>query len=325
MTQEIGADTMSDRLVIRSRSKPLAQSYATPPPKNRPMPQIAGVRHRYLAVRQGSDQAVRLHVAEIGEGVPVVLLHGLLQHWSGWRQVLELLPPGYRAVCVDLRGFGWSEQTRSGYDLGTLALDISAVINELELGPAVIVGHDLGAQVALRLGMERPQDCAGLLAVGAHHPFASRRRIAANFWRMWFTALLEYPVLGPLVLRTWPHLVPGLLRLSSRDRAAWAEEDLQEFASATRASGRPTQQVLWQYVLKELPRMLRRYGDQQLTVPTVLLAGDRGAVVPPSLLKGDPQRATCLQTRIVSGCGHHLPIEAPAEVVAALSSLASVG
>jgi pimeloyl-ACP methyl ester carboxylesterase len=288
------------------------------------MPVVEGVRHRYVTVHQGTDTSVRLHVAEFGEGVPVLLLHGYLQHWYVWRQVLPLLPSGYRVLCVDLRGFGWSERARAGYDLGTLAHDISGLIAELELGPALVAGHDLGAQVALRLAMDRPADCAGVLAIGAHHPFATRRRIAANFWRMWFTALFEYPVLGPRVIRACPQLVRKLLLLSARDRGAWQESDLREFVEATQASACPAQQVLWQYVLKELPRMLRRYGGQRLAVPTILLAGDHDVVVPPSLLDGDSSRVGRLEARLVPGCGHQLPVEAPTQVVAALGSFDSV-
>jgi pimeloyl-ACP methyl ester carboxylesterase len=114
------------------------------------------------------------------------------------------------------------------------------------------------------------------------------------------------------------------LLLSARDRGAWQESDLREFVEATQASARPAQQVLWQYVLKELPRMLRRYGGQRLAVPTILLAGDHDVVVPPSLLDGDSSRVGRLEARLVPGCGHQLPVEAPTQVVAALGSFDSV-
>lgn len=290
-------------------------------PDEHPAVSIDAARHRYVTVHQGTPRQVRLHIAELGDGVPLVLLHGFFQHWSAWRHVLTRLPAGYRAVCVDLRGFGESEQTRRGYDLDTLADDVGALIARLGLAPAVIAGHDLGAQVALRLAVARPQQCAALLAVNTHHPFPSRARMAANLWRMWFTALLEYPVLGPLVIRTWPGIIRTLLRRGARDRSAWSAGELGEFTDATRASARPTQQVLWQYVLKEMPRMLRTRGAEQLTVPAVLLTGSRDGVIPARLAAGDSSRARGLETRLVPGCGHQLLVEAPDQVAAALHEM----
>jgi pimeloyl-ACP methyl ester carboxylesterase len=285
------------------------------------MPHVEGAEHRYITIRQGTARKVRLHVAESGEGAPVVLLHGHFQHWYAWRHVLPLLPEGRRTLCVDLRGFGWSEQTRAGYDLDTLADDISALITQLELGPVQVLGHDLGAQVALRLAERAPECCAGVLAVNTYHPFVSRRLLAASLWRMWFTAFLEYPVLGSFVVRHWPGLIRSLLRHGARGRGGWSEAELDEFTEATRASARPTQQVLWRYVLKEMPRLLLPRRAGRLEPPVVLLTGAADPTIPARLLAGDDARTGRLETRLVAGHGHQLPIEAPEEIAAALASL----
>lgn len=290
----------------------------------RPVPSLDGARHQYVTVHPGTQRQARLHVVELGDGAPLVLLHGFFQHGLAWRHVLPLLPAGYRALCVDLRGFGSSEQTHWGYDLDTLADDVGALITQLGLGPAVIAGHDLGAQVALRLAVRRPEQCAAVLAVNTQHPFPSRARMAGNLWRMWFTALLEYPVLGPLVIRTRPGIIRMLLRRGARDRSAWSAAELDEFTAATRTSARPTQQVLWQYVVTEMPRMLRSRGAGRLTAPTVLLAGARDGVIPARLAAGDASRARRLETRVVPGCGHQLLVEAPARVAEVLAELAEL-
>ena len=62
------------------------------------------MKHRYVDV-----PGVRLHVAEAGEGSPILLLHGWPQHWWIWRKVIPALAENYRVICPDLRGFGWSE------------------------------------------------------------------------------------------------------------------------------------------------------------------------------------------------------------------------
>ena len=65
-----------------------------------------------------------LHVATVGVGDPVVLLHGWPQTWHEWRKVAPLLADRYRLVMPDLPGLGDSGRPKSGYDKKTLALDL---------------------------------------------------------------------------------------------------------------------------------------------------------------------------------------------------------
>ncbi|MEV8567864.1 alpha/beta fold hydrolase [Streptomyces sp. NPDC051322] len=80
------------------------------------MPALDGAVHRWVTAGD-----VRLHIAEFGAGRPVVLLHGFPQHWYAWDRLVPLLAADHRLICVDLRGFGWSEQTRRGYDTDSAA------------------------------------------------------------------------------------------------------------------------------------------------------------------------------------------------------------
>jgi pimeloyl-ACP methyl ester carboxylesterase len=275
-------------------------------------------------VHPGSQDAARLHVAEVGAGPALLLVHGYLQHWYAWRRVLPLLAADYHLVCADLRGFGWSQQTRRGYDIAGLAGDLSALIDVLGIGPALVVGDDLGARVAMRLAQRSPAHVAGLVALGVNHPYPPRRMMLANLRRMWFTAFLEYPVAGPMVLRHWPAFTRYLLRRGTADPRAWPAGDLAEFAAAASASAHAGQQVLWQMVVNDMPGLLHR-GQQApgLNLPVLLLAGERDKITPPSLLHGDQSMTPRLITQILPGCGHHLPIEAPQAVANATRALAA--
>jgi pimeloyl-ACP methyl ester carboxylesterase len=157
----------------------------------RPMPVVVGAEHRWVDVR-----GVQLHVAEVGQGRPVVLLHGLLQHWYAWRKLVPLLSGEYRLVCVDLRGFGWSEQARRGYDLASLGSDVVALLDTLGLARVDVVAHDFGAGVAFEMCLRAPHRVGNLISLNMVHPWPERRHLFLNMWRMWFTALWEYPVAG---------------------------------------------------------------------------------------------------------------------------------
>jgi hypothetical protein len=68
------------------------------------------VRHRFVQTSR-----LRVHIAEAGEGEPVLLLHGWPQHWYAWRNIIPLLAANHRLISPDLRGFGWTDAPRHGY------------------------------------------------------------------------------------------------------------------------------------------------------------------------------------------------------------------
>src|ERR1700683_3790752 len=82
--------------------------------------------------RSVSANGTRFHIAEAGDGPLVLLLHGFPEFWWTWRHQLEWLPAaGFRAVAVDLRGYGGSDKPPRGYDLVTAASDAARRIRPL--------------------------------------------------------------------------------------------------------------------------------------------------------------------------------------------------
>ncbi|MEU6657532.1 alpha/beta hydrolase [Streptomyces sp. NPDC046821] len=97
---------------------------------------------------------VELHYEDRGTGRPVVLVHGYPLDSRSWdKQVPALLTAGYRVITYDRRGFGRSSPASDGYDYDTLAADLNSVLDELDLGDAVLVGHAAGTgEIARYLG-----------------------------------------------------------------------------------------------------------------------------------------------------------------------------
>ncbi|MFG3011958.1 alpha/beta fold hydrolase [Streptomyces cinerochromogenes] len=282
----------------------------------RVLPEDRQAVHRYIAVR-----GTRLHLAEYGgTGTPLLMLHGFPQHWYAWHKVAARLGGEYRLLCPDLRGFGWSQATRRGYDMDGLADDALALLDALGIrGPVGLVGHDWGAHLGFRLCLRAPERFTGYLALNMSHPWPRHRAVLPNLWRLWYTAFLEYPVLGRAVLRHWPGFTRFLLRHQVADRSVWTEAELAEYAAATSAGAAATQSLFWQYVLHDIPALVRgTWRRHRLTVPTLLLGGERDTVVVPSLLAGAEPYADELSVRLVPGAGHYLPQERPAEVAEAV-------
>jgi len=115
-------------------------------------PQVAGVEHRFL-----DAGGLRMHLAEAGEGRPIVMLHGWPQHWYLWRRVIPLLAAQARVLCPDLRGFGWTDAPSRGYDRDTMAGDVLALLDELGLDQVDLVGHDWGGWIGFLLALRWPE------------------------------------------------------------------------------------------------------------------------------------------------------------------------
>jgi pimeloyl-ACP methyl ester carboxylesterase len=104
-----------------------------------------------------TNSAVGLHAVSIGEGQPVILIHGFPQHWWMWRGTMQALAKaGYRAIAIDQRGCGGSDIPPTGYDKATLASDVIAVMDALNVPRAAVVGYDHGGGTALALAFTTP-------------------------------------------------------------------------------------------------------------------------------------------------------------------------
>ncbi|XP_039115091.1 epoxide hydrolase A-like isoform X2 [Dioscorea cayenensis subsp. rotundata] len=123
---------------------------------------MEGINHRRLEVN-----GIAMHIAEKGEGGPVVLmLHGFPELWYSWRhQIIGLAAKGYHAVAPDLRGYGDTDTPSaiSSYSIFHLVGDIVALINVLGQEQVFVVGHDWGALVAWHLCLFRPDKVKALV------------------------------------------------------------------------------------------------------------------------------------------------------------------
>ncbi|MET7329667.1 alpha/beta hydrolase [Nonomuraea sp. NPDC005650] len=117
---------------------------------------IEGFTYHRVPVADG----VSLNAAVAGEGSPIVLLHGFPQTHLMWRHVAADLAAGHTVICPDLRGYGASDKpAETGpdtYAKRTMAADVVALARAFGHERFALAGHDRGALVAFRAGLDHP-------------------------------------------------------------------------------------------------------------------------------------------------------------------------
>jgi pimeloyl-ACP methyl ester carboxylesterase len=103
---------------------------------------------------------LRQHAVVGGEGPPLLLVHGWPETWYAWRLLLPALAEDFEVVAVDQRGTGLTDKPRSGYDTGTLAGDLVALMDALGHQRVAVAGHDTGFAIAYALAADHPDRVA---------------------------------------------------------------------------------------------------------------------------------------------------------------------
>lgn len=256
-------------------------------------------------------------VDECGSGPLVVLLHGFpLGRWA-WHGLLPALAAaGWRAVAVDLRGYGDTDKTPRGYDPWTLAGDVDGLVRALGERRATLVGHGTGGLLAWAVAALHPRTVTALAVLGAPHPLdllRALRRDPAQRRAVRAAAVAQLPRLpehlltrdgGALVERllwgwggpAWPS-TPAFRDAADRARAAVLRPAAAHCA---------LEHHRWQArsLLRPDGRRFRRALAAPVQVPVLRVRGALDPLVRP---------ATSGAPVVLPDVGHLVPLEAPRE------------
>jgi pimeloyl-ACP methyl ester carboxylesterase len=279
------------------------------------MPYLEGVSHRDV-----NAAGIRFHVAEAGSGDPVLLLHGWPQNWYCWRKVIPLLCEQRRVICPDLRGFGWSDAPPGRYEKQTFVDDTLALMDALELEQVDLITHDWGAWTGFQLCLQHPSRIARHLALNIVTPWPDppSLRGAAGVWRIFYQLPLSTPGLAHLLLRR-TDFVGRLISSGAVHRDAWTAADLNLFEEVLREPARTAASIhLYRTFLRRelVPYFAGKFGQQRLTVPTLLLHGMKDLAVDHRRLGQWQTHADDMAVEFHQNSGHFIAEELP-EIVAA--------
>ncbi len=310
------------------------------------------MNHQILAVN-----GIRLHVVEEGEGPLVLLVHGFPESWYSWRHQLPVLAAaGYRAVALDVRGYGRSSAPPAVEDYRMLrhVADNVALVGALGAAQAVVIGHDWGAPIAWNSALLRPDvfRAVGGLSVpfapaGDTRPTDAFRRMAGDeeFYieyfqqpgraereldedvRRWllgfyFTASGDAPPPTGGTVATIPHGALMRDRFAYPDpMPAWlTDDDLDVYAAEFEHTGFTGGLNRYRNVDRDWED-LATFRGRAIEVPALFVGGDRdGPTIwgMPSIERFPETLPKLHASVILPGCGHWTQQERPAEVNEAL-------
>jgi pimeloyl-ACP methyl ester carboxylesterase len=240
---------------------------------------------------------VKLHVEDLGTNAPALVF---LHYWGGssrtWRHVTQNLRPAFRTIALDQRGWGQSDKPTDGYTLAALADDAQRLIESLDLGHYILVGHSMGGKVAQLLGSRHPVGLAGLVLVAPSPPSPIRVPLEVR------QGMVNAYDSRESILAT----VRQVLTASPLQR-----DDLETVVQDS-LQGAPAAKVAWPLAVSQEDISAQA---ALIRVPTLVIAGEKDQVDPPAVLQ--QELMTCIPhatMQILSGIGHLSPLEAPGDL-----------
>jgi len=265
---------------------------------------------------------VRLHVVERGDGSPVVLIHGNMVSQRDFEAsgLIERLARDHRVIAFDRPGFGHSSRPRDRLWTPTAQAELlHAALAQLGVEQAVVVGHSMGAMVALALALDHPEDVRRLVLLGGYYyPTA---RVDALL-----TASVALPVLGD-VMRYTVTAVSARLMLKGLVRAMFAPRGVPEDFMATLSREMMVRPVQLRANAEDAALMIPQAKasaerHQEVHMPVAIFAGAKDKVIDVEANAQRLHREISGSTlAIVAGAGHMVHHAAPDEVVAAIDRL----
>jgi pimeloyl-ACP methyl ester carboxylesterase len=263
-------------------------------------------------------KGVRIHFVMMGQGAPVVLIHGWPQTWFEWRRVMPLLADKYSLVAPDLRGLGDSSRPSSGYDKKTVANDVWQVMHD-HLGHQrfAVIGHDWGAPTAFRLAADHPAEVTHLAMLDAPVPGDQPSGAALGGAPRWHHLFHQVPDLPESLTYGRERIYLEWFFMNGCDQAGvFSDADVAEYV---RTYSQPGAMRAGFNFYRALPqdvadnRAMLATGFK-LPMPTLGLGGGgprgRGELIVESLRRV----ANSATGGAIPDCGHFIPEEKPQEL-----------
>jgi len=250
---------------------------------------------------------IHLNVVDVGEGEPVLLVHGFPDSHAVWReQIPALVDAGYRVIAPDLRGFGASDMpgTVADYHLTTLVGDLLGLLDALHIDRVRLVAHDWGAVIAWRLVIDHPDRVRCYVALSVGHPMAYAKAGLQQKLKGWYVLMFQ--------LRGFPEWLLTRRNWSVFRRFSGFPQEFPQWRALLGRPGRLTAGI--NYYRANLHLLLpRRSSPVRVPVTGIWSDGDR-FVAEDQMRRSADYCAAGFDYHRVDGANHWMQLDAPGKV-----------
>jgi 2-hydroxymuconate-semialdehyde hydrolase len=254
--------------------------------------QIADIESHWLETAPGE----RTHYHDLGDGQPIVFLHGSgvgASAAANWSQNLPILAESHRVIAFDQLGFGQTQaQQGEKYGIDSWVSHVIRVLDALQLDRVILAGNSMGGWISLQTAIDHPQRVAGVLTMGTGH--------------------LEYEVTAVLRAHARPEFsVDGIRRILLDfvvDQSLVTEDLVQaRFRAATMPGAAERYRVVID--ARNASSVLNESELSKLSMPAMIIHGRRDQVVPLELAFRLFNLVPHSDLHILEDCGHWAQIE----------------
>ena len=260
-----------------------------------------------IQVKSGST----LSYVDVGQGVPIVLIHGLFFDHTAFEQQIKAFEGQARIIAIDIHGHGKSSALNQPMSLDQMAEDYLDLLQQLGTQQAVWCGVSLGGMTSLRIALQHPEAVLGLLLLNTDASGGTGKKVPSfgglnavlTFLFLWNTQFLKQQALtglfGQTTLQTYPELQRIWMERMQRISSISIKNAIEAVLNANS-------------ILDQLP---------SIRVPTIVAGGGEDTALPMPASRAIHQRIHHSTLVEIEKCGHSASIEQPERVNQLLEQL----
>src|SRR5262245_541850 len=271
-----------------------------------------------ISVRSAAVDGLNLQYLIAGHGPTIVLLHGYAETSRMWRPLIPRLASSFTVIAPDLPGIGGSAIPTDGLDMTHAAARIHALVKQLGLGRAAVVGHDIGLMVAYAYAAQFPDEVDRLVLMDAFLPGVEGWEAVYNnpgIWHFRFNGPTPEALVRGRERTYFEHFWNDFAADKTR---SLPEADRQAYAAAYARPGR--MRAAWAYFVsfQQAAEDFARFARTRLSMPVLSIGGEKanGAV----LAQQVKLVATNAKSVTLPNTGHWVMEESPQATMDALVS-----
>lgn len=261
------------------------------------------VKHRSLEI-----QELTWHWVEMGNGDPVVLLHGIPESWYCWHHQIPVLAQQFRVLALDLKGYGKSDKRDGDYTTPNVAQEILQLLDELAIERFRLAGHDWGTMIADRICVQAPERVTQYVRASISvHKYDVRNSL--HHYR-----LNKDPEAGSRLLQKADAYVRVWFESSGHPGIRLNEAELSRIVAEFDRPGVAEAIVRYFRDARKTPPM----DYSKLTMPVLYVHGEHDPRQPIEYVRGIEDHIPGLEAVLLLDCGHFVTHERPEEMAKAM-------